>query len=65
MIETQQKFMTVKELAKTYPSFSESSLRYMIYNAKQNGFSICIRKLGKKLVINLREFEKWIDSHKV
>jgi hypothetical protein len=59
----QTKFVSVKELSKIYPSFSEASLRYWIFHSKQNGLSSCLRKLGKKVLINIGEFETWIDQH--
>jgi len=59
---TQIRWASVKQLAQSYP-FSESSLRYWIFNAKQNGLQHCLRKIGKKILINLEQFEKWIDSH--
>jgi hypothetical protein len=60
----QIKFATVKELTRIHPSFSEASLRYWIFKAKQNGLDHCLRRLGRKILINVSEFEAWIDGHK-
>jgi hypothetical protein len=64
MTEIKNQFATVKELSKLFPSFSESSLRYLIFNAKQNGLLSCMRRLGRKILINVTEFECWLDSQK-
>lgn len=63
MTNSQQKFMTVKEAAREFP-FSESSLRYLIFNGKSNGLNTCLRKIGKKILVNIADFERWIDAHK-
>lgn len=60
---TQMKWASVRQLAKIYP-FSESSLRYWLFNSKTNGLEKCLRRIGTKLLINLEEFDHWIDSHK-
>lgn len=62
MTENIQKFATVKELSKIFPSFSEPSLRYLLFNAKQNGLDKCIRRIGRKILLNIPEFEGWINS---
>ena len=56
-------YRTVKQIAEdpSYP-FSEDSIRYWIHNADENGLRPAIRKLGKKLVINIKALEAWIDQ---
>jgi hypothetical protein len=58
-----QKFASVKEASKIHPSFSEPSLRYLIFNAQKNGLKKCLIKIGKKVLIDLSEFEAWIKAH--
>lgn len=64
-LEISQKFATVRELSELFPCFSESSLRYLIFNSQNNGLNICLRKIGKKVLINVGDFEAWIENHKV
>jgi hypothetical protein len=59
---TEKRFVTVGQLPEFYPAFSASSIRWLIFNERQNGFSCCIRRVGRKVLINLSEFEKWVDS---
>jgi len=63
MIENKQiKWASVKQLTQLYP-FSEPSIRYWLFNSKQNGLEKCLRRIGAKLLINLEQFDAWIDSH--
>lgn len=62
MIEnTQAKWASVKQVAQQYP-FSEGSLRYWIFHSKSNGLEKCLRKIGRKIVINIVQFEEWINE---
>ncbi|MGD0465319.1 MAG: DNA-binding protein [Gammaproteobacteria bacterium] len=58
-----KRLATVKKIPELYPGvFTESSIRWLIFNEKQNGFSCCIRRLGKKVLIDLEKFESYIDQ---
>jgi hypothetical protein len=61
-MHTNNQFATVRELSKIFPSFSEPSLRYLIFNAQKNGINKCIRKIGRKIIFNVPAFETWINS---
>lgn len=52
-----------KKIPEFYPGvFTESSVRWLIFNEKQNGFSRCVRRIGRKVLIDLDQFELWIDN---
>ncbi len=58
-----KRLATVKNVAALYPNaFNESSIRWLIFNRKANGFEKCVRHIGKKVLIDLDAFEKWIDE---
>lgn len=57
-------FLTVKQTAEKYPSFTVYAIRGLIKSAKENGFKICMRRIGVKILINTDAFEKWIEEHK-
>lgn len=61
MIKT-KRIATPKQLITLYPAFTMGGLRHLIFNEKSNGFSICIRRIGRKIFIDLELFEIWIDS---
>lgn len=55
-------FLTIKQLASKYPSFSESSLRYLIFNSKENKLDKAIYRVGKKILIKEELFFLWIEE---
>ena len=59
------KYATIKQTAKLYSDlYTESALRGLIAKSKDNGFDKCLRRIETKIIINLDEFEKWIEEHK-
>lgn len=61
-----KRLATVKTIPQLYPGvFSESSIRWLIFNGKDNGFTQCVRRLGKKVLIDLDAFETYIDNQKL
>ena len=59
-----RRLCTVKNLPNHYPdaNFTESSIRYLIFHAKENGFDNCIIRIGRKLLIDLDAFEEYLDN---
>ncbi len=57
-----KRLVTVRQAAEIYPAFKLSSLRWLIFNEKANGFSCCIRRIGRKVLIDLDQFESWVDA---
>ena len=57
-----KKFATVRQIPEIYPSFSQASLRNLIFFKKTNGFSKCVKRIGRKILIDLEQFEQWIDK---
>jgi hypothetical protein len=63
-ITLNKRLATVSQMPKLYnDAFSISSIRWLIFNEKQNGFSRCIRRIGKKILIDLNSFESWLDEN--
>lgn len=64
MLTSKRRLSTVKNLPSIYPdaNFSESSIRWLIFNAKENGFGTCVLRLGKKILIDLDRFEEYLDD---
>lgn len=54
--------LTVKQMAAKHSAFSEASLRYYIFNEKQNNLSGAIRRIGRKVLINEAAFFQWIET---
>ena len=54
--------LTVRQFSKKYPAFPEGGLRYNIFNAEKKGFSQCVRRIGRKVLIDETAFFSWIEA---
>ncbi len=59
--QTSKRFATVAQMSTIYPAFKTSSIRQLIFYSKTNGFDDCVKRVGKKILIDLDKFEDWID----
>ena len=55
---------TPKQLSTIETAFSESSLRWIIFQAKRNGLEPHIRRIGRKVLINVAGFRQWIADQR-
>jgi hypothetical protein len=63
-VDTSQ-FFTVEQFAKKYrDAFTESSLRWMLFNRQHNGLDAAVVQLGRKLLIDEQAFVSWLRTHK-
>ncbi len=64
MTSQHKRLSTVRNLPSLYPDagFTTSSIRWLIFNASENGFDFCIRRAGRKVLIDLNAFEEWMDN---
>ncbi|NCC03385.1 MAG: DNA-binding protein [Proteobacteria bacterium] len=53
---------TVKQMAERNPAFSESSLRFLIFNASKNGIDRAIKRIGRKILIDEEAFFGWVED---
>lgn len=59
-----KRLATVKMIPAIYDgAFTQGNVRWWISNKDTNGFSKCMRRIGKKTLICLADFEKWVDEH--
>lgn len=57
----QDEYLTFDQLSKKFPIFSEASLRW--HRSKNtNNFNKCIRKIGRKTIISLLDFQEWLNN---
>ena len=64
MTEQQPKWLTVNQLVAAYPCFAIGGIRWIIFHEKTNGFDRCVRRVGRKVLIDVKEFEQWVDGQK-
>ncbi len=55
-------YLTVKQMAAKHPAFSESSIRYHIFNETKNGLDKAIKRVGRKILINEDLFFEWLEG---
>jgi len=60
----QNEFFTVRQLSQKHPAFPEGGLRWLIFNEHQNGFFKCVRRVGRKVLIEENAFLDWLDSQR-
>jgi hypothetical protein len=73
-----KKWLTVAQLTEAHKSFTENSIRYLIYASKPrkrsirsagwgdipaNGLASAIKRIGRKVLIDELAFMQWLDSH--
>ena len=67
--------LTVKQLSKKFPAFSENSLRFHIFNAESrknsrneviqgNGLASALFRIGKKVLVDEGRFLEWVEQHR-
>lgn len=57
-------YCTVKQLVAKNPYLTESAIRWMLFNRKENGLSAAVTKLGKKILVDDHKFNEWVASHR-
>ena len=55
---------TVRRFCEQHPAFSESSVRWLIFNAEKNGLAAsgAILRNGRRIILDVDRFFEWLDS---
>ncbi len=58
-------YFSVKQIVDSgkYP-FTMGQMRHLLVHRHRNGLQEAVRKIGKKIILRMDLFEKWIDSHR-
>ncbi len=54
--------LTVKQFCLQNPAFTNGGLRWMLFHRQQNGLERAVVKVGRRVLINVDEFFRWIDA---
>ena len=57
-------FYTVEQFALKYPAFTESSLRWLLFNRESNGLAAAVVQLGRRVLIDEAAFVSWLREHR-
>jgi len=63
-MSTPTEVLTFRQAAERYPAFTESSLRWMRFNGRENGFDACTIKVGRRVLLDAEAFRRWLDRHR-
>ncbi len=64
MNEVTTNLITVYQFCSKYAWPPIGGLRWLIFNAKENGFSKCIVRIGRRVLIDEKAFAKWAEEHR-
>jgi hypothetical protein len=53
---------TIRQLAQENPAFTEASLRWLVFNAQQNGLDAAIVRVGRRVLIDVRKLDAWLEA---
>lgn len=59
---TERSLLTVRQLSQKHQAFPEGGIRYNVFHAHTNGFNKCIRRIGRKVLIDETAFFLWVDE---
>jgi hypothetical protein len=59
---TGNKYIPASDWQKHHSWPPTGGLRYLIFNAKTNGFDKVIRRVGKRVLINETAFFEWVEE---
>jgi len=57
-----RKLATVKELLDANPYMTNGWLRQQWFHRETNGLDACVLQMGRKLLIDVDEFEQWMEN---
>ncbi len=56
-------YLSIRDFCTQYPFIRESQLRWLLFNAKQNGTNSFIRRPGeRRILISIPKFFEWLDK---
>lgn len=62
IVNQKRSLLSVKQFAEKHTAFSESSLRWLIFNEVQNGFTRAVIRIGRRVYIDETKFFEWADK---
>lgn len=58
-----ERLITVSQLAESCPALgSEAVIRWLIFNAEQNGLNSALVRVGRRVYFDQDKLEEWLDK---
>lgn len=55
-------YLTIRDFAKQYSTWTESSIRWLIYNNTAGFNDTVVRRIGKsKILLSVKDFWNWVE----
>jgi hypothetical protein len=58
-----KKYVTVSQLSELQPAFPKAWIKNMVRKRDENGLSVAVAKVGRRIFIDYDAFMVWVDSH--
>lgn len=58
------KFYTVNQLCEKYSWARPGGIRHLIFHAETNGFSKCMVRMGRRILIDIEKFGEWLEENR-
>lgn len=67
MTENKPKYelLTIRQFVEKHRAFTEGGLRYLIFHRKTNGFAPCVKRMGRKILLDELAVFQWLDTQGV
>ena len=64
MNEVTSSLITIRQFCERHDWPPHGGLRWLIFNSQENGFAKCVVRVGRRVLIDEREFVKWLEAHR-
>ena len=55
-------FLDIQTFVARYSQFTVNQLRWLIYNKEEYGLESTLKRVGRKIYIDVPKFMKWVDK---
>ncbi len=59
---TRTRLIPVTRWSEFHPWPSVQGLRWLVFNEKENGFTVCVRRIGGRVLIDESAFFAWVST---
>ena len=59
-----RELLTIPALCERYPALRLGGVRWQLFNRHQNGLDRAVVRVGRRLLIDVAEFERWLDEQR-
>lgn len=62
-VETQpRKLFTVRQFVERHPWATQGGLRHLLFHRQTNGFAQCVRRIGRRILLDEDLVLEWLDT---